>query len=266
MKIILGLYFDYVTNYHPKASKVVVFDYYSLSTTKSSEQKRRKTSTTPCADIAVSAKIPIPGDKKSFLSNQNNKQSFIDLLGSYMEEKGVTVIHAKEDGDADVRIVRKALILARSLGNVLIIADDTDVFALLVYHSLSEMNLSMKTKSQTIDIRRAQNALGQQMCQCILFAHAMSGCDTTSAFFGIGITKAMKIIQKSEDLQKMVQVFGDDHLSVDDISKIGESFILHLYGGKSLTLDSLRESYFKSSKYTSPREFHRHLEPVISIH
>ena len=186
------------------------------------------------------------------VKKQNNKQSFIDLLGSYMEEKGVTVIHAKEDGDADVRIVRKALILARSLGNVLIIADDTDVFALLVYHSLSEMNLSMKTKSQTIDIRRAQNALGQQMCQCILFAHAMSGCDTTSAFFGIGKTKAMKIIQKSEDLQKMVQVFGDDHLSVDEISKIGESFILQLYGGKSLTQDSLRESYFKSSKYTSP--------------
>ena len=94
----------------------------------------------------------------------------------------------------------------------------------------------MKTKSQLIHSGSFQKALGIEMCECILFAHAMSGCDTVSSFFGIDKTKATKLSQNSENLRKVVQVFGDDHLSLDDIKNNGESFVLGVYGGKAETL------------------------------
>ena len=52
---------------------------------------------------------PISGDKKSFLSNECNKKSFLNLLGAYLQPRHITVNLAMEEGNADVVIVRKAL-------------------------------------------------------------------------------------------------------------------------------------------------------------
>ena len=38
--------------------------------------------------------------------------------------------------------------------------------------------------------------------------HAMTGCDTTSAMFGVGKTKAFKVLKASEELAAEVLMFG----------------------------------------------------------
>ena len=52
---------------------------------------------------------PVPGNMQASLGNMVNKQHLIGLLSAHLEHAGVAVIHAAEEGDADVVIVRKAI-------------------------------------------------------------------------------------------------------------------------------------------------------------
>ena len=55
--------------------------------------------------------------------------------------------------------------------------------------------------------------------------HAMIGCDTTSAMFGVGKTKAFTVLNASEELSAEVLMFGDLTPPKDVQFKIGEKFI-----------------------------------------
>lgn len=66
--------------------------------------------------------------KATFLSNNTNKQRFINMLGSYLEKKKYNVYHAP--GDADLLIVQKAVESSTVMDTVLV-GDDTDLLVLL---------------------------------------------------------------------------------------------------------------------------------------
>ena len=70
--------------------------------------------------------------KDEFLSNQVNKQKFINLLYENLEHAGYSTRHAK--GDADVMIVDSAITKERDQTTVLI-GEDTDLLVLLLYHA-----------------------------------------------------------------------------------------------------------------------------------
>ena len=67
-----------------------------------------------------------------FMSNENNKSQFILLLSKYLRLDGY-VVHTA-DGDADTMIVTCALQYASQGSDVNVVADDTDVLVLLMYH------------------------------------------------------------------------------------------------------------------------------------
>lgn len=91
-------------------SKVcVVFDSYRSHTTKAPEQKRRKIQQPSCPDYDVRAETPITFSRDALLSNQHNKQNLIDLVSSHLQVEGIRVEHAGNEGDADTKIVQKAL-------------------------------------------------------------------------------------------------------------------------------------------------------------
>jgi len=56
---------------------------------------------------------------------------------------GVSVLHAFEEGNADVLIVNEALNLANDLQNVEVVADDTDILVLLTYHAKKKVTLGV---------------------------------------------------------------------------------------------------------------------------
>ena len=229
----------------------IVFDSYNTLTTKAPEQKRRRTHYTPHPDVRLELSTPVPA-KDAFLANMNNKQAIMNLLGSYMSQRGYESHHAGDEGDADVIIVRKALEYARAGFKVIVSANDTDILVLLLYHVSSEMDVSMYRSGQdVIPIRALQESLGQEMCQSILFAHAISGCDTTSAMFGLGKLKAFKILQQTPGWRTQVSIFGDLAAPHSEIGKIGEQFVISLYAGKTKldSLDELRHHQFISPKY-----------------
>ena len=95
------------------------------------------------------------------------------------------VIHAAEEGGADVIIPRRAIELGEH-EDVVVIAYDTDILVLVVYHAHSSHQFYMETKHHTIAINTALQALCVGVCRSLFFVHAMTGCDTTSAMFGVG--------------------------------------------------------------------------------
>ena len=66
----------------------------------------------------------------------------------------------------------------------------------------------------------------------LLFIHAWSGCDTTSATFGQGKTNLMKKIQTSEEVQQISLLMGDPCMTADEIGKAGVRLFVILFGGK----------------------------------
>ena len=226
----------------------VIFDSYSSVSTKEPERKRRRTSL-PHPDVQISPSVPLPTDKSAFLANNHNKQAFIFLLAAYLEKKSITVLHAGEESDADVLIVKKVVDFSRA-SEVLVTCDDTDVLVLLIYHVKTSYRVLMKTQQHFIDIQAAQVALGSDICAVLPFIHAMSGCDTTSSLFGIGKVKMLKLLQQSPELCKKVRIFGEKKAK-SEITKLGEEFVCLLYqsNSSSKNLNEIRYSQYIAPRY-----------------
>ena len=65
-----------------------------------------------------------------------------------------------------------------------------------------------------------------------MFIHAWSGCDTTSATFGMGKTNLVKTIQSSEEVQQISVLIGNHHMTEEEIGKAGTRLFVILFGGK----------------------------------
>ena len=83
--------------------------------------------------VVITKNTPITTDKMGFLQNQCNKQAFIKFLALYLQMCAVHVLHAEDEGDADVVIVSQAIDLSATR-NVTVIADDTDILVVLIHH------------------------------------------------------------------------------------------------------------------------------------
>ena len=66
----------------------------------------------------------------------------------------------------------------------------------------------------------------------ILFAHAWSGCDTTSSTFGHGKLTIIKYLKEKEEVRNITKIFCDLHASHLEMTEAGIRLILLLYGAK----------------------------------
>ena len=105
-----------------------------------------------------------------------------------------------------------------------------------------------------------KSVLGTRVCENILFAHALLGCDTTSRVFGIGKGVALKQLRSSEDFNIQAEVFNRRSVTAEEIAKAGEKALVSLYNGnrEEDTLDQLRLQRFcqkvsSSSSYVQPQ-------------
>jgi len=106
----------------------IVFDGYNDGpTTKYGVHARRaKGDVGPTVQFTSDMVCTVRKDK--FLSNNANKQRFIHMLGTKLEQQGCDVLHAR--ADADVLIAQTAVTLANQHDTVLV-GDDTDLLVLL---------------------------------------------------------------------------------------------------------------------------------------
>lgn len=88
---------------------------------------------------------------------------------------------------------------------------------------------------------------GQVLKSHLLFLHAWSGCDTTSATFGHGKTSLLKRIKDSKEIQQISSLINEHNVTVEQIDKAGTRLYVIMYSGRQDdSLNSLR--YIKFMK------------------
>ena len=134
--------------------------------------------------------------KEDFLGNREKKKNLIFALLSDFKNNKVHAFLSEEDADRD--IVNIALKISEANPNVRIIGSDTYLLILLVALSPENRNImyhkqnSGKSSSAVIYSSKKLREEFKEINTLLLFAYAVTGCDTTSSFFGIGKIKAIE--------------------------------------------------------------------------
>ena len=115
-------------------------------------------------------------------------------------------------------------------------------------------------ENHLIDVRALATALGRPLCRALLSYHALTGCDTVSAFSGRGKKDGFFILK--EDLkedkvycQNLSQLGNTIDITADTKEKV-ETFVCRLYGYHCDSADVLRHELFTKplSKKKGPPE------------
>ena len=183
------------------------------------------------------------GHQDVFLANVANKTSFIDLLKQQFVTAGFEVSQARSD--ADIFIVSVALSSAeQGSASVAVLAEDTDILVLLLHHRKSTMNdmyfVSPPKKGRggqtvggkCVSISAVQDKLGSDACARLLAVHALGGCDTTSAIFGVGKGTVFTRISNDAALHRHCMTLLCKTADVAQVTSAGIELLVALYGGK----------------------------------
>ena len=108
-------------------------------------------------------------------------------------------------------------------GNIIINSPDTDVFIIsLMVSDKSNANIIFKTgnknKARIISANKVKESLKDKydavvsvelecFSKALVSLHAFTGCDTVSAFDGLGKSKSLKIMAKNVDYTKLFEKF-----------------------------------------------------------
>ena len=159
----------------------IIFDGYLSSNTKDHCHRKRNPIRSNAIDLTSSMLLDCRKDL--FLSNNGNKQMFIDLLAIRPISAGHNVFQYTDD--ADKIIVDRAIKLAEDF-NVCVHASDTDIFILLINKlKISTPNtvyLIQEQSNRTINMTTLIQVIPEAKRKNILLSQAISGCDTTSSF------------------------------------------------------------------------------------
>ena len=116
--------------------------------------------------------------KQRMNSNNSNKQKFVLMLDESTDERRIQTHLAK--GDADAMIVQIAVDSATK--HVTTVIEYTTLLVLLHLHAdPNSFDLIFRSERRNMvrvcNMRWLQNTLGPQICNLLLFAHAIAGCD-----------------------------------------------------------------------------------------
>ena len=157
--------------------------------------------------------------------------------------------------EADTRLLLHSAHVDTTTENIVISSPDTDVFVLSL---ASCMDIDAKLyfhsckggKSRTIALRQIFQHFGKEVCAALIGCHCISGCDTVSAFHGIGKKKAFTLMKSNQKHQMALTKLGDEFTVSEDILNDLEAYVCELYGQKDcLSVNEARVKMFKCGKY-----------------
>lgn len=191
--------------------------------------------------------------REAIMKSNQNKKSLINFICD-MEHSHQSLSLIGEGSpytheEADVTIISYLLKLHQSKGHIQVLADDTDIFVMLLYfcwiHKPSAHVTMKKYDGKIIDIKATAEKLGEK-CLDLLATHALSGCDSVSYPFGKGKVTAINLVLNSKvTLREFANPLAPEEVWI----KEGLCFISSLYGGTgSTSLANLRYSIFSKKK------------------
>ena len=114
----------------------------------------------------------------------------------------------------------------------------------------------MKKDKVTVQIGPLVEKLGQQLCQALPFFHALSGCDTTSAFKSIGKKKGFQTLKLHRaSVSTFAELFNNpfQHITEDsNVFKIIQRFVILMYARSSDYSDvnaAKMDMFFNKARY-----------------
>lgn len=164
---------------------------------------------------------------------------------------------ASQHEEADNRLTKQAMFIGQDPhARVSVVADDTDVFVLLLHHYAAQnLQCSMIMQSpihgrSCVDIPATVRKHSDIVPQ-ILAIHALSGCDTVAATFGIGKVTAISVAKKGSKLSNV----GKANADMKKVETEATAFMVACYGSKlkckSMTECRQRMWALKTGKSTS---------------
>ena len=123
----------------------------------------------------------------------------------------------------------------------------------------SEQKQNVKKACKVWNIKKAKATLGDIVCNNILFAHAVLGCDKVSSVFGIGKGASLKMLMSDNNFITHSEVFLKSDVTKKEIAVAGERAMVSLYKGRqNENLNELRYRLFcsrisTSTSYVEPR-------------
>ena len=242
-------YVSYVKRHYGQ-NAIVIFDGYrnAENSTKTMEQKRRALKV-QSVEIMFTKEMSATTTQAVFLANSLNKGRFIDGLKKCFIDSH-SMVFLEDSDDADNLIVSTAINTLKN--DCVVVGTDTDLLALLIHKCHKDNQVlyhipGTQTKPDvTYNITNVQVSLKPMLKKYILFLHAVTGCDTTSALFRQGKKKIVSVMEKNPTLYSEIDIFYDKNAFQTDIAKVGEKVILALYGApkKIISLDDLRYRRF----------------------
>ena len=269
-----GTVLDFVQNFKNYLEKrlqnvdvYLVFDRYRDYSTKTVTRQARECEAS--RPYQLTERMPLPS-QKGILTVTSNKQQLTKIIcnnivndGSFIARhtsnhklvitghndapteifKGVIIERhdiSTTHEEADNIIVQQAIMCAKETSDtIMVIADDTDVFILLLYHyQLAKLKCKMLMTSpiynrSVIDIKATVQA-HQSIIFCLPAAHAISGYDTVPCYFGIGKRTVLKNLTA---LPNMLSLLGCLDASMVDVVGQATKFISACYSVKSKSND-----------------------------
>lgn len=258
----------------------LIFDQYRSVSIKAGERSKRGESRSLEVHIH-SGSTPVPKQWAKFISNPKNKENLAEFLCNSLSEQlpaslgpsqKVVLAGGFRDGsktvsltqgsaavepnlrsdheEADTRLLLHAKHAATTHPRIVIQSPDTDVAVLSIAHfeDLRCQELWFKTgvkdRQRYIPVHAIQSSLGQPLCKCLPSFHALTGCDSTSAFSGIGKKKAWKVLLKKEQIQRDLSCLGENPVIQEPVLKVAEAFICSIYTSAKSFLNADDARYF----------------------
>ena len=230
----------------------LLFDRYKEGSIKESTRNYRDQGASRVYSLRPTAKRP---SQKVVLTVSSNNTQLIDLIlteliyhkdmlngklvitgndpvpiqinqGVVSRRDDMTITHE----EADTLIIQQ--LASVGAANVLVVADDTDVFVLLCHFVFNgditgHVMMVSPIRGRTVTDINESVGKNRAIMGDLLAAHGLTGCDTVAAYHGIGKGVALKVL-RSETLS--LSKFGDMTLSVEEALEQSISFMLSCYG------------------------------------
>ena len=137
--------------------------------------------------------------------------------------------------EADTRLLLHAKHASLDHRRIVMQSPDTDVVVLCTTH-FDQLNCrelwfrtEVKDKPRYVAIHSISEQLGEDVCSSLPGFHAVTGCDSTSSFAGIGKKKAFKIFLGNTTYQEALGKLGEPTEIPIDILTTCEQFVCNLY-------------------------------------
>ena len=139
------------------------------------------------------------------------------IRDSHRVKQEEELISKQEEADTRLLLSVQHAANEQRYRSIIVSSEDTDVRVLWLAFSFSiDVPIYQRCVSQLnvryVDIGKVAHVIGQDACKALPGLHALTGCDTVSAFAGIGKVNSLKKLLSKKEYQCTYQQLGGNWL------------------------------------------------------